>query len=62
MKHKNLDEQGEEELKEYEKILLMIKNELPIEESNRSLIKIMKKKSTNKLFPRKYNDIKKKPL
>ena len=28
VKHKNLDEQGEEELKEYEKILLMIKNEL----------------------------------
>lgn len=38
------------------------KFKLPIEESNRSLIKIVKEKSTNKLFPRKYNDIKKKPL
>lgn len=35
---------------------------LPIEESSRSLIKISKKDSTPKLFPRKYNDIKKKPL
>ena len=40
----------------------IIKFKLPIEESNRSLIKIRKNKSTNKLFPRKYNDIKKKPL
>lgn len=40
----------------------MIQFKLPIEESNRSLIKISKKKSTYKLFPRKYNDIKKKPL
>ena len=40
----------------------IIKFKLPIEESNRSLIKIEKKKSTLKLFPRKYNDIKKKPL
>lgn len=35
---------------------------LPIEDSSRSLIKISKKNSTSKLFPRKYNDIKKKPL
>ena len=35
---------------------------LPIEESNRSLIKIIKKKTTSKLFPRKYNEIKTKPL
>ena len=35
---------------------------LPIENSNRSLIKIVKNKSTKKLFPRKYNDIKKRPL
>ncbi len=35
---------------------------LPIEESSRSLIKISKKDSTPKLFPRKYSDIKKKPL
>ena len=40
----------------------IIKFKLPIEESNRSLIKIRKEKSTPKLFPRKYNDIKKKPL
>ena len=40
----------------------IVKFKLPIEESNRSLIKIIKEKSTSKLFPRKYNDIKKKPL
>ena len=40
----------------------IIKFKLPIEESNRSLIKIQKEKSTSKLFPRKYNEIKKKPL
>lgn len=40
----------------------IIKFKLPIEESNRCLIKIIKEKSTSKLFPRKYNEIKKKPL
>lgn len=40
----------------------IMKFKLPIEESNRSLIKIRKEKTTPKLFPRKYNDIKKKPL
>jgi len=40
----------------------IVKFKLPIEESNRSLIKIIKEKSTLKLFPRKYNEIKKKPL
>ena len=40
----------------------IIKFKLPIEESNRSLIKIIKEKKTSKLFPRKYCDIKKKPL
>ena len=40
----------------------IVKFKLPIEESNRSLIKIVKEKSTSKLFPRKYNEIKKKPL
>ena len=40
----------------------IIKFTLPIEKSNRSLIKIIKKSSTPKLFPRKYSDIKKKPL
>lgn len=40
----------------------IMKFKLPIEESNRSLIKIIKEKKTSKLFPRKYRDIKKKPL
>lgn len=40
----------------------IIKFKLPIEESNRSLIKIIKEKKTSKLFPRKYSDIKRKPL
>ena len=40
----------------------IIKFKLPIEESNRSLIKIEKSKATPKLFPRKYNEVKKKPL
>ena len=35
---------------------------LPYENSNRALIKFKKIDSTNKLFPRKYADIKKKPL
>jgi len=35
---------------------------LPIENSNRSLVKIQKHSKTPKEFPRKYNDIKKKPL
>ncbi len=35
---------------------------LPIEESKRTLIKVKKIKETSKLFPRKYSDIKKKPL
>ena len=35
---------------------------LPIEESNRTLIKIIKNKTTSKLFPRKYNEIKRNPL
>lgn len=40
----------------------IMKFKLPIEESNRSLIKIIKERSTSKLFPRKYNEIKKRPL
>ena len=35
---------------------------LPIEQSNRTIIKIKKLKETNKKFPRKYSEIKKKPL
>lgn len=40
----------------------IIKFKLPIEESSRSLIKIIKEKPTLKIFPRKYNEIKKRPL
>ena len=40
----------------------VLRFKLPIEESNRSLIKIKKEKTTSKIFPRKYNEIKKKPL
>ena len=40
----------------------IIEFNLPIECSKRSLIKIIKKASTFKIFPRKYSDIKKKPL
>lgn len=35
---------------------------LPIEKSNRTLIVIKKEKTTNKKYPRKYSDIKKRPL
>ena len=40
----------------------IIKFKLPEEESNRTLIKIKKNKTTNKIFPRKYIEIKRKPL
>lgn len=40
----------------------IIEFKLIIENSNRSLIKIIKNKSTLKIFPRKYNEIKNKPL
>lgn len=40
----------------------IIKFKLPKEESNRSLIKIKKVQTTSNLFPRKFSDIKKKPL
>ena len=40
----------------------IIKFKLPVENSNRCLIQIIKRKSTPKLYPRKYNEIKKKPL
>ena len=43
-------------------ILEIKKFHLPIEYSTRTIIKIQKIKKTNKLFPRKYADIKKKPL
>lgn len=40
----------------------IVKFKLPIEDSYRTLIKIKKLKRTNKLFPRKYSEIKKNPL
>ena len=40
----------------------LIKFKLPEEESNRTLIKILKNKTTSKVFPRKYVEIKRKPL
>ncbi len=40
----------------------IIKFKLPVEESSRSLIKIIKIDTTPKLFPRKYSEIKSKPL
>lgn len=43
-------------------IISKIEFDLPIESSKRTLIKIRKNKSTKKLFPRKYSDIKKRPL
>ena len=44
------------------KIDKTIEFQLPNEESNRTIIKIKKEKTTNKKFPRKYSEIKKKPL
>ena len=46
------------DLVEEEKIIF----KLPIEDSTRTLIKFKKKNSTKKLFPRKYGEIKKRPL
>ena len=40
----------------------IIKFKLPYEESNRALIKIKKNKTTSKIFPRKYIEIKRNPL
>ena len=40
----------------------ILKFKLPIEDSNRSIVKIIKNNSTSKLFPRKYSEIKKRPL
>lgn len=40
----------------------VIKFKLPFENSDRCLIKIIKTANTPKIFPRKYSDIKKKPL
>lgn len=43
-------------------IISHLEFELPIELSKRTLIKIKKNKVTKKTFPRKYSDIKKRPL
>lgn len=40
----------------------IVEFKLPVENSNRSLIKIIKNKSTPRVFPRRYSEIKKKPL
>jgi len=40
----------------------IIKFKLPYEKSDRTLIKILKNNTTSKLFPRKYVEIKRKPL
>ena len=40
----------------------LIEFKLPIENSNRALIKIKKIFPTKKIFPRKYNEMKKNPL
>ena len=44
------------------KIDKIIRFKLPKEESNRSLIKIIKNSSTHVKYPRKYSEIKRKPL
>lgn len=46
----------------YAKELEKIKFRLPYENSNRTLIKIIKNNKTSRLFPRKYIEIKRKPL
>ena len=43
-------------------IISQVEFELPKEQSKRTLIKIRKNKATKKLFPRKYSEIKKRPL
>ena len=43
-------------------IISQVEFELPKEQSKRTLIKIRKNKPTKKLFPRKYSEIKKRPL
>ena len=56
-------EQSKQALQKLDSTIEIIEEfKLPKENSNRSIIKIKKKKETNKLFPRKYSEIKKKPL
>ena len=61
MKGKN--EEANNALKELNSEIIEINSFLlPIEQSNRTIIKIKKIKETNKKFPRKYSEIKKNPL
>jgi len=61
---------AEEELKQSEKALIILNSKLekkeifklPIEESTRTILKIKKQKQTEKKYPRKNSEIKKKPL
>ena len=57
-----LDESHNALLKLDCKLENILKFNLPIEESNRTLISIKKLEKTKSIFPRKYNEIKKKPL
>lgn len=60
----------DEELKNSEKALKLLNSEiiefiefnLPLEESHRTLLKIRKNQSTDKKYPRKYSEIKQRPL
>ena len=61
----NLDNENDYQnalTKLYCKVDGIINFKLPIEESNRSLVSIKKNDKTPKIFPRKYNEIKNKPL
>lgn len=54
---------SENALKKLDSVIEKIEEfELPIEKSNRTIVKIKKKNKTNKLFPRKYSEMKKRPL
>ena len=62
----NIDQEiieSEKALKKLNSNIEQIKEfELPVENSKRTIIKIKKTNKTNKVFPRKYSEIKKKPL
>lgn len=62
----NIDEELEQSKNALEKlnskIVCIEKFLLPVENSNRTILKIEKIQKTSKLFPRKYSEIKKKPL
>lgn len=62
----NCEEEISESLEALKKLNCELKEKnsflLPIENSNRTILKIQKIESNSKLFPRKYSEIKKKPL